>query len=76
MSKTTLSVPEQHQKRIAIATLKMSNVGARIMGGMTKEEARNFLRSHGFYKGEIKRIDETPEVELPDVVDDTPIGAG
>jgi hypothetical protein len=76
MSKTTLSVPEQHQKRIAYATLKMSDVGARIMGGMTKDEARTFLRKHGLYKGAIKKIDETPEVELPDVVDDTPIGAG
>jgi len=30
-------------KKIAKATLKMSDAGARIMGGMTKEEAREFL---------------------------------
>jgi hypothetical protein len=35
-----LSVPEKHQLRIARDTLKMSDVGARIMGGPTKEEAR------------------------------------
>jgi len=39
----SLSVPEQHQLRIARATLKMSDVGARMMGGPTKEEARNII---------------------------------
>ena len=34
-----LTVPEQHQLKIARATLKMSDIGARIMGGMTKPEA-------------------------------------
>ena len=38
--KKELSVPEKHQLNIARKTLKMSDVGARIMGGMTKEEAR------------------------------------
>ena len=38
-----LSVPEQHQLRIAKDTLKMSDVGARIMGGPTKEEAREII---------------------------------
>ncbi len=45
--KTQLSIFEKHQKKIAIATLKMHDVGAAIMGGMTKEEARTFLRSIG-----------------------------
>ncbi len=40
MSKRGLSVPEKHQLKIARATLKMSDFGARIMGGMDKEEAR------------------------------------
>lgn len=31
--------PEQHRKRIAVSTLKMTPAGARIMGGMTFEEA-------------------------------------
>ena len=35
-----LSVPEQHQLRIARDTLRMNDVMARIMGGMTKDEAR------------------------------------
>ena len=35
-----LSVPEKHQLRIARDTLKMSDIGARIMGGMSKEEAQ------------------------------------
>jgi hypothetical protein len=37
--KTELSVPERHQLRIARDTLKLSDVGAMIMGGMTKDEA-------------------------------------
>jgi hypothetical protein len=36
---TPLSVPEKHQLKIAYSTLKMSDIGARIMGGMTKDEA-------------------------------------
>lgn len=39
-----LSVPEQHQLKIAKDTLKMSDIGARIMGGMTKEEARALIQ--------------------------------
>ena len=39
----TNNVFHYHQKRIAIATLKMSDIGAMIMGGMTKEEAREIL---------------------------------
>lgn len=41
------TVPEKHQIRIAKDTLKMSDAGARIMGGMTKEQAREILRKHG-----------------------------
>lgn len=41
---TKLTVPEQHQLRIARRTLKLSDVGARILGGMTKEEAREIIR--------------------------------
>lgn len=42
-----LSVPEQHQLRIARQTLRYSDAGARIMGGMTKDEARQILGRHG-----------------------------
>lgn len=38
-----LSVPEQHQLKIARSTLKMSDAGAKIMGGMTKAEARRVI---------------------------------
>lgn len=34
------SVFDRHQLRIARDTLKMSDIGASIMGGMTKDEAR------------------------------------
>ena len=39
----SLSVPEKHQKGIAIKTLKMNDTMARAMGGMDKDEARKFL---------------------------------
>jgi len=39
-----LSVPEKHQLKIAKDTLKMSDIGAKIMGGMTKEEAKEIIR--------------------------------
>ena len=39
-----LSVPEQHQLRIARATLKMSPVMARVMGGTSIEEAIEIIR--------------------------------
>ena len=38
-----LSVPEKHQLRIARQTLKYSDAGALIMGGMTKAEARDII---------------------------------
>jgi hypothetical protein len=43
-----LSIPEQHQKKIAIQTLRMSDAGASIMGGMSKDEARAFLARIGY----------------------------
>lgn len=42
--KRTLSVPERHQLNIAKRTLELSDVGALIMGGMTKEEARIIIK--------------------------------
>jgi hypothetical protein len=41
---TILTIPEQHQLRIAKQTLRMSDAGARIMGGMSKAEARAIIR--------------------------------
>ncbi len=37
-------VANQHQIKIAKQTLRYSDVGALIMGGMTKEQARDVLR--------------------------------
>jgi len=39
-----LTIPEQHQLKIALQTLKMNDVMARVMGGMTKAEAREVIR--------------------------------
>ena len=38
-----MTVFEKHQLKIAKDTLKMSDVGALIMGGMTKDEARQVI---------------------------------
>jgi hypothetical protein len=44
VAKRTLSVPERHQLRIALDTLKMNDVMARVMGGPSKEEARQIVK--------------------------------
>jgi thermostable 8-oxoguanine DNA glycosylase len=54
--KRKLSVPEKHQEKIAKDTLKMSDVGANIMGGMNKKEAVEFLKSIGYTDNEIKKL--------------------
>jgi hypothetical protein len=41
----------KHQLKIARATLKMSPIGAKIMGGMDHAEARAFLAKHYGMKG-------------------------
>ena len=41
--KKELSVFDHHQLKIARDTLKMSDIGARCMGGPTKEEARKII---------------------------------
>ncbi len=38
-----MTVPERHQLKVARDTLKMSDVGARVMGGPSKEEARRII---------------------------------
>jgi len=42
-TKSELSVPEKHQLKIARDTLKMSDAGANVMGGPTKEEAKEII---------------------------------
>ena len=46
-NKRELSVPEKHQLKIARDTLKMSDVGAMIMGGPSKEQAREIIKRLG-----------------------------
>jgi hypothetical protein len=43
MKKRELSVFDKHQLKIAYSTMKMSEVGARIMGGMNHQEAREII---------------------------------
>lgn len=43
MDKKTLSIFDKHQLNIAYKTLRMSEAGALIMGGMSKEEARQII---------------------------------
>ncbi len=44
MKKKNLSVFEKHQLKIAKDTLKMSDSAVKIMGGMTKEEAKKIIK--------------------------------
>ena len=40
-----MDIFQGHQFRIAKDTLRLSDIGARIMGGMSKAEARAFLHT-------------------------------
>lgn len=62
IDRTALSVPERHQKNIAIKTLKMSDVGANVMGGMTKAEAREFLKSIGWSNSKIRKLEASTHI--------------
>jgi len=53
----SLSVPEQHQKKIAIKTLKMPDAMVGVMGGMNKDEARDFLKSIGYSDSKIRKLE-------------------
>jgi hypothetical protein len=53
------SPPDVHQKKIALKTLKMSDVGADVMGGMSKVEARSFLKNRcGYSDARIAKLEE------------------
>ena len=58
-----LTIPQQHQKKIALKTLKMSDAIAKIMGGMTKDQAREFLKSIGYTDKQISKLEEGVVVE-------------
>ena len=56
-AKKALSVPQKHQLKIAKDTLKMSDAGAKVMGGMSKDEAKKFLKSIGYCDAEISKLE-------------------
>jgi hypothetical protein len=41
-----MDVIVKHQIKIAKATLKMNDVGVAVMGGMSKDEARDILKKN------------------------------
>lgn len=59
-----LSVPDQHRKKIAIRTLQMNDVAVNMLnavsqtGGMTKEQARQYLKSIGYNDKKIAKLEE------------------
>lgn len=44
MARQSLSVFDRHQLKIARRTLKLSDAGALILGGMTKDQARAVIK--------------------------------
>ncbi len=45
----------RHQTKIARNTLRLTDAGASILGGMTREEARRYLKSVGWNEERIRR---------------------
>ena len=55
-----LTTPEQHQLKIARRTLfELSDVGALILGGMTKDQAQEVIKRNGTRK-DIARLEKKP----------------
>lgn len=52
-----LSVPEKHQKQVALKTLRMPDAMVGVMGGQTKDEARAFLKSIGYSDEQLKKLE-------------------
>ena len=48
-----MNVFENEQKKIALATLKMHKVGAAVMGGMSHQEAVQYLKKLGMSEARI-----------------------
>lgn len=53
-----LSVFDKHQFKIAKDTLRLSDAGARILGGQTKEQARAFLTQMGRSAKKIAKFED------------------
>lgn len=49
---------QKHQLKIAKDTLRMTDAGANIMGGMTKQEARDFLLSIGWNEKKVNDFEK------------------
>lgn len=64
----TLTVPERHQQRIALDTLRMHEQGAFIMGGMDHRKAVEVLRKLGHSDWDIRTRLETAGHE-PEAID-------
>jgi len=54
-------VPEKHQLKIAKGTLLMNDAAANVMGGMNKEQARKFLRDHGWTDQRIQEYERSAD---------------
>lgn len=52
-----INIFDKHQTAIAKKTLRMSDAGAAIMGGMTKEQARTFLTRIGYTAKQIEMLE-------------------
>ena len=57
-----LSIPEQHTYRIALRTLRLSDIGVLVLGGQTKEQAREFLKTAMHWSDEKIRRYENYEI--------------
>ena len=55
----TLTIPEMHQRRVAFDTIRMHEIGARIMGGMDHRGAVQALRKFGHSEDDIRARLET-----------------
>ena len=59
-----VSIPEKHQIKIAKQTLKMPDAMLGVMGGMTKEQAKEILRKYGVKKNPIACSFVIPPISL------------
>lgn len=62
------SVFDKHQIKIAKDTLKMSSAGSMIMGGMSKDQAREVLRKAGYSDRQIAKMEESQVIEIKEEV--------
>ena len=56
-------VAKKHQTKIARDTLRMSDAGALIMGGMSKAEARAYLAGIGWGANKIADLEDPSELD-------------